>query len=57
MNRCISLTTSTYKMKSLIRKYLHLHKSELFSGQILKIEDHFIQIDYTGTLLISYYEL
>lgn len=44
-------------MKSLIRKYLHLHKSELFSGQILKIEDHFIQIDYTGTLLISYYEL
>jgi hypothetical protein len=44
-------------MKSQIRKYLHTHRSKLFSGQILKIEDQFIKIDYCGTLLISYFVL
>jgi hypothetical protein len=52
-------------MKSLIRKYLHSHKSELYPGQILNFSDNsegtlsevYIQIDYIGTLLISYFEL
>jgi hypothetical protein len=48
-------------MKSQIRKYLHSHKSKLQLGQICIIsfghERQFIQIDYVGILLISYFEL
>jgi hypothetical protein len=44
-------------MKSEIRKYLHSHKAELQPDQIIRINDQVIQIDYIGTLLISYFEL